>query len=154
MVVHEHLADVEHGFLSRALFYGLEPCPDACPQGLFASHLANLRGQGLYIQHGREVALLHLRVAQKPVGLFPGGRGGREEVVGSHGNAPPACLLIVVGIVFVEHRDAFGRLDVEERYGVVHLASDTLAAEGSQMGDAQFVPVDGVVLLADVVLES
>ena len=64
-------------------------------------------------------------------------------MVGSRADIVLTCLGIVVQIETVADAGALGRLDVDERDGVVGCASHVIAAPLADVGDAQLVPVDG-----------
>ena len=78
---------------------------------------------------------------------------GGEEMVGTDADMMMPCIVIVGIKVFVSDGDAFCRLHIDKGYGIVGLHVVALAVDAaSHVGDAQLVPVNGVVLPAFLVL--
>ena len=154
VAVDEHLADVEHGARAGVALYGLHPHSHGAEHGLWSAHLRHLFVRRFEVEHGRHVPAVEPRVAQK-VGCLCRSRGlCGEEVVGSDVYSTPTRSGIVGCIVAVAYGATLCLLYVHERNGVVYLAVYGLFADGSEVGDAQTVPVYGVVSAPHVVLEA
>ena len=103
------------------------------------------------VQHGWEVGRGNRSVAQEVAGL-KGCGGCREKVVAAYFEACGLGGAIVFLIIRVEQPFALGAFQVNEADGIVDVTRDALFADGSEAGDAEFAPIDGVVFAAFDVL--
>ena len=150
--VYEHLTDVEDGFHSGGSFHQSEPCSYPCEEYSRTSHLLNLTWEWFQIQNRREIATADMAMAQEVVCLFHSRTPGAEEVVSSYVIAVFACIVIVFLVERVDDRLSFRTLDVDISDREIHVSIHSLLADGSQVGDAQPLPVDRILLLAFAML--
>ena len=132
----ELVVGIDDGLDAVVPFYNVEPLLHA----LLEVGIALPLGLVLYVEHGGQVALLELDVADEEARLVGSLRMDAVEVVGSARETVLTGLMEVVGKPLVDTRGSLGGLDHDEADGPMVYHAVVL----------QLLPVDFALMMADV----